>query len=317
MIENATRAFDMAFYAIPFREGDVILTTESEYPSNFIAYLQVAKHRGVEIQVVPNDKNGQVSLTALRDMLSLRVRLVAFAHAQTNNGLVQPAAEVGEVVRRSAAFYLLDACQSIGQMPVDVDAIGCDMLSTTSRKYLRGPRGAGFLWVREEITGELEPPFLDLHAATWSSERDYTIDPTARRFENWESNIALKLGIGAAAEYAMAVGLHAAWERIRALAALLRDRLAAVPGVRVTDTGAVKGGLVTFEVEGIAPASIRDALRARAINVSASEREGVALDMPQRAPHGVVRASVHYYNTEGEVDRFVRELEEAIRELRR
>lgn len=308
VVENATRAFDMAFYAIPLKPGDIILTTVTEYSSNYIAYLQVARRTGAEIRVVPNDDNGQLSLVALREMLTPDVRVVAFAHVPTNNAVVQPAEEVGELVRGHGALYLLDACQSTGQVPVDVGRIGCDVLSATSRKFLRGPRGVGFLWMRESLIGELEPPFLDLHAASWVSETEYRIDPTARRFENWESNIAGKVGLGAAAQYALEVGVERGWDRLRDLAALLRDRLAAVPGVTVKDMGAVKGGIVMFDAAGKDPGWVRDRLRERSINVSASFPD---FDLTGRLGP-LVRASVHYYNTEDEVERFVRELREVI-----
>lgn len=318
LVENATRAFDMAFYAIPFEPGDVILTTRTEYASNFIAYLQVAKRLGAEIGVVPDDADGQVSVTALRSMLSPRVRLVAFAHVPTNNGLVQPAEAVGQVVRsaRPRPLYLLDACQSAGQLPLDVGAIGCDVLSATSRKFLRGPRGAGFLWIRRDLVGQLEPPFLDLHAAEWVSEGAYVIEPTAKRFENWESNVAARLGMGTAVDYALAVGVAEGWERLRALAEELRGRLGAMSGVRVADTGGVKGGIVTFGVEGVDVRALQVALRERGINVTVSTFAHPVLDAVDRVGAGLVRASVHYYNTEDEVERFVRELEEVVRGLR-
>lgn len=308
VVENATRAFDMAFYAIPLKPGDVILTTVTEYSSNYIAYLQVSRRTGAEIRVVPNDERGQISLSALKEMLIPAVRVVAFAHVPTNNAVVQPAEEVGAIVRGSGALYLLDACQSTGQVPVDVNRIGCDILSATSRKFLRGPRGVGFLWMRESLIGDLEPPFLDLHAASWVSETEYRIDPTARRFENWESNVAGKVGMGAAAEYALKVGVENGWERLRDLASVLRDRLSSVPGVVVKDMGAVKGGIVMFDAAGKDPGWVRDRLRERDINVSASFPD---FDMT-RGLGPLVRASVHYYNTEDEVDRFVRELRDIV-----
>jgi cysteine desulfurase/selenocysteine lyase len=304
IVENATRAWDMAFYSIPFQPGDRILTAEAEYASNYIAYLQVARKTGARVEVAPSDATGQLSVEALRGMMDERVKLVAITHVLTNGGLVNPAAEIGRVAREAGALFLLDACQSAGQMPLDVEALGCDMLSVTGRKFLRGPRGTGFLYVRRDTLDRLEPPLLDLHAATWTARDHYELRGDARRFENWEANVAGKIGLGVAIDYALGWGLDAIWTRVRGLAGELRSRLAALPGVTVRDQGATQCGIVTFTVEGREPTAIRDALRERGINVSASPVEYTRLDMEARRLPAVVRASVHYYNTEEEVARF-------------
>ncbi len=308
IVENATRAWDMAFYSIPFQPGDRILTAEAEYASNYIAYLQIARKTGARVEVVPSDASGQLSLSALRAMMDERVRLVAITHVPTNGGLVNPAAEVGRVAREAGALFLLDACQSAGQMPLDVAQLGCDLLSATGRKFLRGPRGTGFLYVRGDALDRLEPPLLDLHAATWTSRDRYELRPDARRFENWESNIAGKIGLGVAIDYALGWGLDAIWSRVQTLAGDLRARLAALPGVAVRDRGALQCGIVTFTVAGKEPTAIRDALHARGINVSVSPVEYTRLDMEARKLPAVVRASAHYYNSEAEVARFCEEL---------
>ncbi len=310
IVENATRAWDMLFYSLPFRPGDRILTAANEYGSNAIALLQVAR-RGLSVEVIPNDETGALDLDAFRDMLDDRVRLVAITHMATNGGMIQPVEAVGRILAESGsdAVYLLDACQTVGQLPIDVARIGCHALSATSRKYLRGPRGRGFLYVMRELAERLEPTFLDNHAATWTSADSYELAPGAMRFENWERPMAAVLGLGAAVDYATTVGIDRSWATISARAAGLRGRLEAIPGVTVRDLGAERGAIVSFTIENRDPAEIKRALADHRINVSASPITSTRYDMEQRGLASIVRASLHYVTTEGECDLLAEQVE--------
>jgi selenocysteine lyase/cysteine desulfurase len=308
LFENATRAFDMALYAVPLEAGDVILTSTAEYHSMFVTYLHRAR-RGVRVEVVPPDATGQLDVGALRKrMREPRVWLIAMTHMPTNGGLLQPAEEVGALAREAGVFFLLDATQTVGQVPLDVRRLGCHALAGTSRKYLRGPRGVGFLWVERASIERLEPPLMEGHAAEWVEPDRYVIRPDAKRFEVWESNVGARLGFGAAIEYAQALGLPRIWTRVQALAETLRTRLSAIPGVTVRDLGAVRGGIVSFTLRDVEATPIKAALRAARINVTVSPARGTLLDMRARGLHEVVRASVHYYNTEEEIDRLTAEV---------
>jgi len=301
-VENATRAWDMAFYALRFQAGDVILTSVAEYASNYIAFLQMRRRHGVEIRVVPDDEEGALDLAALERMIDGNVRLIAVTHVPTNGGLVNPAAGIGAVARAAGLPFLLDACQSVGQMPVDVAEIGCTMLSATGRKFLRGPRGTGFLYVARDWAERLEPPFLDLHAAVWTGTDRYEIAPGARRFENWEADYAARLGLKTAIDYALDIGLDRIGDRVTALATRLRSGLAALPGVTVMDKGRVQCGIVTFTVAGVDPARLVAELGRAGINISQSQASGTRLDMDARNCPSLARAAPHYYNAEAEVD---------------
>ncbi len=310
LTESATHAWDMAFYSIPFQAGDRILTAMSEYASNYIAYLQLAKRINVTIEAIPNDEHGQVSLEALRRMVDERVKVIAITHVPTSGGLINPAAGIGKIAREHNILYLLDACQSVGQIPIDVEAIGCDLLSATGRKYLRAPRGTGFLYVRSSVLEQLEPPMLDMRSATWVAPDRYEISQGMERFEHFESSIAGRIGLGAAVDYALDWGLSITWRRIRDLAYALRTRLSPIPGVIVHDRGINQCGIVTFTIDGQEPDEVKNVLSQQQINVTVTQRSTTRLDLEERGLTDMVRASVHYYNAEDEIERFCQAIEQ-------
>ncbi len=301
--ESATRAWDQIFYAMPFAPGDRILTHRVEYASNFVAMLQVAKRTGAVIEVVPSTATGEIDVDALAGMLDERVRLVAITHVPTSGGLVNPAAAVGAAVAGTGIPYLLDACQSVGQLPIDVEAIGCTFLTTTGRKFIRGPRGTGFLYVAVDWIERLEPDVIDLRSADWTSAGTYELRPDIRRFEQWERSWAGYLGLGAAADYALTFGLDAIASRVGTLAESLRERLRARPGLTVHDQGAQQAGIVTFSIAGYEADSLRATAHAQGINIWSTPANMARLDFDPRGLESVVRASVHYFNTEAELDR--------------
>jgi selenocysteine lyase/cysteine desulfurase len=304
LVENATRAWDMAFYGLPIGPGDRILTTRASYASNYIAMLQVAKRTGAAVEVVPATETGEIDVGALREMMDERVAVIALTHVPTNGGLVNPAAEVGRVAAEWEVPFLLDACQSAGQMPLNVVELGCTMLSATGRKYLRGPRGTGFLWVRSDWTPRITPPLLDLHAATWTGPDAYEIQPDASRFETFEGHVAGKVGLGVAVDYALQLGLDAIFERLQELAGTLRTTLSAIDGVTVHDTGQTRCGITTFSIDDIEAQEIQRGLRTQDVNVSVSSPPSTLLDATERSLPNLVRASVHYYNTTDEIEQF-------------
>lgn len=305
IVENATVAWQMAFYALPFRQGDRILTAEAEYAANYVAFLQIARRTGAIIDVVPSDAGGQLDVNALERMIDGRVRLIAITWVPTNGGLVNPAAAIGKIARARGIPYLLDACQAVGQMAVDVEAIGCDMLSATGRKFLRGPRGTGFLYVRRALLQRLEPLMIDHFAAPWVARDSYQLRPDARRFETWENNYAARLGLRAAIDYALDIGMGPIEQRCRLLADRLRSGLASISGVKIRDLGSRPGAIVSFTMEGYEADAIVSSAAAAGITIGASDPSSTRIDAEIRSLPPLVRASPHYYNTEAEIDRLI------------
>lgn len=308
LLDSASRAWSMAFYSIPFQTGDRILTCENEYASNYIAFLQLARRHGLILEVIPPDENGAVSLEGLGRMMDERVKLVAVTHVPTNGGLINPVAEIGRFLEGSECYYLVDACQSVGQLRLDVQEIGCDFLSGTGRKYLRGPRGTGFLYVSHRALGAVEPPMLDLHSATWTAMDRMHIRPDAKCFEMEEYNVAARLALFEAVGYALELGMGRIETRIRSLAEELRRRLAGIPGVTLHDRGDNLCGIVSFRCGDFEPEKLVRELRREAVNIYFTPARNTLIDMSRRGIDSLARASVHYYNTREEIDRFVEKL---------
>lgn len=312
LLENATAGWCQAFYALPLKAGDRILTCEAEYAANYVAFLQRAKRDNIIIDVVPSDDTGAVDLAALETMIDEQVALIAMTWIPTNGGLVNPAKAVGKIANQHGIPYLLDACQAVGQIPVDVTDLGCDFLSATGRKFLRGPRGTGFLYVRDEWLKKLEPVMIDHFAAPWVSHDRYQLRDDARRFENWENSYALRAGLGVAVTYAMTIGLEAIQERSWLLATYLREQLTSLPGAQLRDIGNEQCAIASFTIDGLDVGETVSALREQGIVIGASDPASTRLDAERRNLPTVLRAAPHYYNTHEEIDLLVLALHNSI-----
>jgi selenocysteine lyase/cysteine desulfurase len=316
--ENATASFSLALSSLPFAPGDVILTTRNDYASNQIQLLSLQARTGVRIIRAPDRSAGGVEVQAMTELIHRHhPSIVCVTHIPTNSGLVQDVQAIGTACRDAGVLYLVDACQSIGQLPLDVTELGCDFLSASARKYLRGPRGVGFLYVSDRALDRgLAPLFIDMRGADWIAEDRYRAVAEARRFENWEFSWALLLATGEAARYAMAVGMDAISQRVIGLGQRVRERLGSIDQVRVLDRGSKLCGIVSAAIEGYDPGELVTALRSRGINTSAQRREYALLDYDDKGVTASLRISPHYYNTEEEIDQALSALRELLQQRR-
>jgi cysteine desulfurase/selenocysteine lyase len=308
IMENATVAWCHAFYALPLKPKTRILTCEAEYAANYVAFLQRAKRDDLIIEVVPSDESGALDLAALEATIDSDVGLIAITWVPTNGGLVNPAAEVGKIAQANGIPYLLDACQAAGQMRIDVNDLRCDFLSATGRKFLRGPRGTGFLYVGEKWLSSLEPAMIDHFGAPWVARERYALRPDARRFETWENSYALRAGLVAAIAYADMVGIDAIEQRVTLLADHCRTLLRAHRSITLRDIGQKNCGIVSFSIEGSEATNIVRGMADAGFVVGASVASSTRIDSERRNLPTILRIAPHYYNTEDEISRAVEKL---------
>ncbi len=312
MSSGATEAYNKALSSIPLQRGDVILTTDDDYSSNQIAFLFLEKKQGVQIVRAAKQPEGGVDVNSMETLIKKHhPKLVAVTHVPTNSGLIQDVESIGQLCREQDIWYLVDACQSAGQMPLDVQKIGCDFLSATLRKWLRGPRGAGFLFTSDKVLqAGLEPVFPDLSGATWTEPNAYTLSDKATRFGYFEKNYALVVGSKVAMDYAINIGLESIAQRVQELADYTRQQLSALPGWRVLDLGKNKCGIVTAHYENKRPVHFNKALNAANINAGFARTYNAVIDFREKGVDWAMRVSPHYYNTREEIDHLIAVLQE-------
>lgn len=310
---SATDSYTRALSSIPFVAGDVILTDKDDFVSNQIQFLSLQKRLGIKIIHINNAEIGGVDLNDLREKLNkYQPKLLAITHIPTNSGLEQPVdaiAGIYEEYRNSSPheiWYILDACQSAGQMKLDVEKLKCDFLSFTCRKFLRGPRGTGVLFISDDtLKAGLEPMFIDMRGAEWTAKDTYIQQPTAKRFEDWEFAYSTVIGTMEAIKYCRNIGEDRIEQQVKLLSGIMRQELAGINDVRVLDRGQMQGGLVTFLILNLSAEYIVSELAKLKINVVPSYRAFGLIDFDEKGVEWAVRASPHYYNTLDEIEYFI------------
>lgn len=300
---SATNAFARALSCIPFQEGDSILLANEDYISNQIAFLSLQKRFGIQILRAKSKPEGGVDVEDMKRLMDEhQPKLVSLTHVPSNTGLIQPVEEVGKLCAQRNLYYLVDGCQSAGQIPVDVEKIQCDFFTATLRKFLRGPRGCGFLYVSDKIINQkLEPLFIDLRGADWVSADEYAPRMDARRFEDWEMPYALVLGSKAAIDYALQVGLVEIQERNLHVCELIRNEVSQLKGFTLLDIGTPQSSIITMTIANQKAQHVLSSLRKQNINTSIGFRNFALIDFDAKKVEWALRISPHYYNTEEEI----------------
>lgn len=309
--DSATTAFVQALSTVDFQPGDCLVTSRLDYTSYQIQYASLSKRLGVEIIRAPDLPEGGIDPEGVRRILTdnRKCKLVSVSWIPTHAGTVQDVVAVGSVCEDLDIPYHIDACQAIGQMEVDVTTLHCDYLSATGRKFLRGPRGTGFLYVSDRalLRGDF-PLHIDMRGAKWIAADDFMPESGAKRFEHWEFAYALVLGLGEAARYATAAGVKNCAARAQSLATYARDRLGTVPGARLLDRGKELSAIITVDFAGRSASELVASLGNRGINTVTTLQWYGLLDLGERGIDSAVRISPHYYNTTDEIDALIEAL---------
>ncbi len=310
---SATDAYIKALSSVPLKSGDLIVTTDDDYISNFMHFYSLQDRMGIKVKRIKNVTSGELDLQHLEEMITNEhPKLVAITHVPTNSGLIQPVEAVGQLCEKYDVLFLLDACQAIGQLDVDVTKVKCDFLSATGRKFLRGPRGTGFLYVSEKaLESQLIPLYFDMRGAKWVNTEEYQLENGAKRFELWEINYALLLGLSEAIKYCNQVGLRNIENHNASLRNRLVNQMLEIPGINLYDQGVKKANIITFKKEGVSNAMVGEHLRNNKVYFSISNRSNALIDFDKKGIDGAVRLSPHYFNTIDEMD----QLAEIIRKI--
>ncbi|WPN52636.1 aminotransferase class V-fold PLP-dependent enzyme [Pseudomonas sp. P9_2] len=306
---SGSTAWSMAFQALgPWRPGDRILVGRHEWGGN-LASMELAVQAGARVEVIPCDATGAVCPVALEAMLDAHVKLIDLAWLPANGGLINPAQAIGEVARRHAIPYFIDAGQAVGQLPVDVQALQCDVLKSAGRKHLRGPRGTALLYVRPDFPGQLNPAQRDVFSAPWTTD-GFDLRNDARRFETSEVSVALLAGLGNALQEINRLGIERVWERISQTSARIREALHQIPGISLHDLGNEHSGLIAFNLAGWDSFELKRRLGLKRINIGANGVAYTPLDMQARGLRSIARLSVSPLNTDDDIELLIKALHE-------
>ncbi len=298
------------------KPGDVVLTTEFEHHSNLVPWQQAAKAAGATLKYVPllgADGEGGPDLAALDALLTPQVKLFAFTHISNTLGTINPAAEFCRRARAVGAVTVIDAAQSIGHMPLDVQELGCDFLAFSAHKMC-GPTGIGVLYGRRALLDKLAPDETGGGMVVQVTYEQATWKPAPERFEAGTPNVAGAIGLGAACDYLDAVGRAAIAAHDYQLSRYAMEKLSVLPGIRIIGprVGAARSGLVSFAFEHVHAHDV----------VTFADEDGIALrgghhcNQPLMRKLGLAstsRASFYLYNTEAEIDRLAASLQRILR----
>ncbi|NML57172.1 aminotransferase class V-fold PLP-dependent enzyme [Chryseobacterium cheonjiense] len=310
---SATEAYAKALSSIMFKEGDVIITTADDYISNQITFISLQKKLKLKVLRTKNLPDNELDLEDLEKLIKeYNPKLIAVTHIPTNSGLIQNVEDVGRLCKQYDILYLVDACQSVGQLAVDVEKIGCDFLSATGRKFMRGPRGTGFLYASDKILEQnYAPLLLDMRGADWTEFNDYELFKTAKRFESWEISYASLMGFTHALQYANIIGLPAIEHYNKGLSERLRENLKN-NGFDVWDWGKNLSSIITFSGPDGDLERIQNILKENNIFFSVTHKNSALIDFTRKNINGIVRLSPHYFNTVEEINRVSDVLKKAL-----
>ncbi len=292
LTQGNSDGWSLVVSAMDWSGGGRILAPRSEWGGNLGILMQLSAQCGVQVEEIPSDADGAVDLEALETLLRTPASLVVLTWMPANSPLVQPAEAVGALCAQAGVPLLVDAAQAVGQWPVDVRQLQCAALTAPGRKWLRGPRGTGFVYVHPDFLPRLRPLTADHFSRPWQTGNTWTYRADARRLEQSEASVALRLGLGAALAAWNALGMERIHGEIQKRADWLRDGLDCLPGIRAHRSGRhASSGIVTLECSRHDAAALHRGLQERGVEAALSPVAFTPWDMQARGLSAVLRLS--------------------------
>lgn len=303
-VKNGTEGINFIANGLTWNKGDEIILADIEFHSNYTPWLKLRDKKKVHLKIIKTDFSGVIDVNLIEQEISNRTKLITVSHLSNASGALQHIEKICEIAKKRDVLTLINASQTLGLIPINVQELDCDFLTGCGRKWLRGPEGSGILYIRESLVESIEPTIIGWGGTTWDFEtNEYYYLSTARRVEAGCPIVPSILGLGAAIDYAQNIGIEEIVTKVEALTRYSFQQLSVIEGIAIYGPKNIENRLaiIPFNVEGLHPDEITNYLEKNNIIIESGTFMANML-LQHYGINKMVRISPHYFNTKVEID---------------
>jgi cysteine desulfurase / selenocysteine lyase len=306
-MDSASRGWNMIVYGTPLKKGDTILTLSSEFGTNLITLFNYAKLNDFKVCVIKCDINGSFLIEEIENKLKEGAKLIAISHAVAHGSIINPVEEIGKLAKKYGAYYIVDGCQTVGQIKVDVQSIQCDAYMTTGRKWLCGPRGTGFLYVKS--SSQMRTTQLDLASADLIFDDNLNlirieVRNDAKQFELWEKSFANLLGLSSAIEECLESKIEVISVKIQELSNKLRFAASSNENIKLIGKTISLSGILGFYLDDYSKESyVQNEFDKFDLRISTMSDWDCPMHFPKNGANKIFRLSPHFYTDNDTIEK--------------